>query len=113
LTLRGQKPEDLEAIEFAKFFTIGSILQDLLLIVVALCIVIGVVLIRGGHGLESLVGIDTCSATSWLALVLAHVGCGVCSMLAFNKHRARIFGKVDPEYLSMLLSSRHGFVQDL
>ena len=79
--------------KFAYLFTFDSILKDVGIILAAFIIMITMALLRGGHGMDSLIGIDTCSALSWIILVAAHAGCFALSYLAYQKHETRLFGQ--------------------
>lgn len=70
-----------------------SILQDLSVILVAYVVLLVMALLRGGHGMGSLIGLDTCSATSWFILVVAQVSCLACSYVGYLKHSTRLIGR--------------------
>ena len=47
-------------------------------------------LVRGGHGMTSIIGLDSCSAISWSILVISQGSCFVCSYLGYRKHSRRL-----------------------
>ena len=49
-------------------------------------------LVRGGHGKQSIIGLDSCSATSWFILIIAQGSCLACSYLGYQKHSRRLIG---------------------
>lgn len=79
--------------DYSHLFTFESILKDVGLILVAFCVLISMAVLRGGHGMESIIGIGTCSTTSWLILILAHAACFGLSYVGYRKHNERLFGK--------------------
>ena len=73
-------------------FTLTSILMDILLLTLAYSAVLITALLRGGHGMHSLIGISTCSLPSWLILVIGQFCCFFCTFVAYNKHSPRLIG---------------------
>lgn len=82
---------------YEHLFTFGSVMMDTGIILAAFITLMTMALLRGGHGLKSIVGIDTCSALSWLIYLIAHAICFLCSYLGYQKHLGRLTNSNDPD----------------
>lgn len=82
--------------DIQSFSPIGSTFKDIGIIMIALITLILMALLRGGHGLKSIVGIDTCSSSSWVIFCLAHVVCFICAYIAYQKHIDRLTEPFNP-----------------
>jgi uncharacterized membrane protein YfcA len=64
---------------------------------VAYVALLAMALLRGGHGMRSLVGIDTCAPASWVILVVAQAICFGMAYVGYRKHEERLTRSADPE----------------
>lgn len=76
--------------DFKEHFTLKSILLDMFLAILALAVIIVSSLLRGGPGMNSVIGISSCSYKSWLILLLGQLGCLCITYITFRKHAPRL-----------------------
>lgn len=74
-----------------------SIFLDCFFMVIAFLGILVVTFLRGGHGMNSIIGIKMCSIHSWSLLILAQLLCFGCCMINKNRHLDELVGKEDSE----------------
>jgi len=66
---------------------------DLFLLLLAFLSILVVALLRGGHGVESIIGLQTCSLKSMGLLVLVQIFCFSISLINYKRHKLELLGK--------------------
>lgn len=70
-----------------------SIFVDWVFMVMAFLSILIITLLRGGHGMDSIIGLEMCSIHSWALLLLAQIICFICSSINKTRHRDELVGR--------------------
>ena len=73
--------------------TLFSIFVDVSFLLLAFTSILIVALLRGGHGVKSIIGLETCSVHSWFFLLVAQLICISCSMINRFRHLDHLVGR--------------------
>lgn len=71
-------------------------MMDFAYLIMAYIAVLITALLRGGHGRGSVIGIPTCSLSSWTILLVGQICCIIFSMASYRKHMPRLIHGEDP-----------------